>query len=469
LIVFYLGLASTFESATRLPATVWIFCLFGVGLYFLSRRSLNSTVASTLVVTTVNVALLVIIPLFALPHIRPANLAYIKIPFVGGQPFDPAILRSILGVVLSTYYSHQLVANYGRVVLRRDPSARSWIWGVIAAIGLTALISCLWLVLVNGALSPEVLAGYTGTALTALAAQVGPAVNWLGSVCVVLSLGMASIHLSLGLLFQMEERLPAPAQGRRLGHLLLSISPVVAAFLVAEWLSITGQGSFAGLIGFVGALALPLLGGVFPVLLLAATRRKGDFVPGLVLRLLGNPIVLVGIYLFFIGCIFVYGLFIFQSVVERAVTLLVGAVTLAVTLVMLRRGALARRLVVELREDQTAGGTSLISLTANGQPATAQVRLVDAGGPPQARAASGQVPISGELRSASIQMPATGAKELKAWTHRITPEWRSEPLPAHLSVRCGGEAKELDLGPPDGQAVLPVPGEACELEITLVR
>lgn len=470
LIVFYLGLASTFEGATRLPAAVWVLFLFGVGLYFLSRRSLNSTVASTLAATALNAALLVVIPLFALPYVQPANLAFARIPFVGGRPFDPAILRLIFGVMLTNYFSHLLVANYGRVVIRRDPSARAWIWGVIAAIGLTTLISCLWVALINGALSPQALAGQTGTALTALAVQAGPVVNWLGSACVVLSLGMASIHISLGLLFLMEERLPAPSQGRpgSRGRFLLSISPVVVAFLVAEWLSITGQGSFAGLLGFVGALALPLLGGVFPVLLLAATRRKGDFVPGLVLRALGNPIILTGAYLLFVVCIFVYGLFIFEGIVERGVTLLAGVVTLGVTWVMLRRGALARRLVVELRQDQSLGGTSVISLTANGQPATAQVGLVEhAGSQGEIQAAIGQVPIPRGLRSASIQLPATQASELKVWVHKITPEWRSEPLPARLSVRCSGEAKEYDLASRSGQIILPITGEACELEITL--
>jgi hypothetical protein len=361
------------------------------------------------------------------------------------------------------------VANYGRVVLRRDPSARSWIWGVIAAIGLTTLISCLWVVLVNGALSPQVLASHTGTALTALAAQVGPVVNWLGSVCVVLSLGMASIHTSLGLLFLMEERLPAPAPGRSPGRFLLSISPVVAAFLAAEWLSITGQGSFAGLLGFVAGFSLPLMAGVFPVLLLASTRRKGDFVPGLVLRLLGSPIVLAGTYLLFVGCIFVYGLFVFESIIERAVALLVGAVTLAVTVVMLRRGALAGRQVVELRKDQSPGGTNVITLTAVGQPAAAQVSLVDADGQRETRAATGQVPIRRALASASVQLPAAAASELKAWAHKMTPEWRSEALPARLSVRRGGEAQEFDLALCGGQIILPTSGEACELEITLAE
>ena len=128
---------------------------FRRGDYFLSCKLLNTTVASTLVVTTLNITLLIIIPLFALPYVQPANLVYGRIPFVKGQPFDPTVLRLIFGVMLSNYFSHLLVANYGRVILRRDPSARSWIWGVIAAIGITTLISCLWVILVNGALSPS--------------------------------------------------------------------------------------------------------------------------------------------------------------------------------------------------------------------------------------------------------------------------------------------------------------------------
>lgn len=468
LIVFYLGFASTFAAATRLPATVWILILFGGGLYFLSRRSLNSTVASTLVVTALNVMLLITIPLFALPHVQLANLTYANIPFVGGQLFDPAILRPILGVMLSNYFSHLLVANYGRVVLRRDPSARSWIWGAIVAIGLTTLISCLWVVLVNGALSPQVLARQTGTALTALAAQVGPAVNWLGSACVVLSLGMASIHISLGLLFQIEERLPALSSGRpgTRRRFLLSISPVVVAFLAAEWLSITGQGSFAGLLGFVGAFAPPLVGGVFPVLLLAATRRKGDLVPGLVLRPLGNRIVLAVTYLLFLAGIFAYGLFIFDGMVERVVILLVGVIVLAVTVVMLRRGVLAGRLVVELRRDQTLGGVSVINLTANGQPTTAQVCLVDANGQHDARTVSGQVPIPRAVRSAFLRLPDCGAGELKVWAHKITPEWRSEALPARVSVQCNGETRDFDLAQCGGQVILPITGD---VEITLTE
>jgi hypothetical protein len=321
----------------------------------------------------------------------------------------------------------------------------------------------------NGALSPEALARETGTVLTALARQVGPAVNWLGSVFVVLSLGMACIHISLGLLFLVEERLPATVESRlgQRGRFLLTISPVVAVFLLAEWLTITGRGSFAGLLGFVGVIALPLLGGIFPVLLLAATRRKGDFVPGLVLRPLGNPIVLGGTYLLFLGSILVYGLFIFEGVVERIATLLVGVAVLVVTAIMLQRGALKKRLVVELREDQSLNGRSVFNLTGNGQPITADVRLVYAHGERQVQAASGQIPIFSALRSAIFQVPAAEASEVKTWVHKITPEWNSEGQPALLTLHCGKEERELDLNVSGGQVVLPIDGDTCRLEITL--
>jgi hypothetical protein len=213
----------------------------------------------------------------------------------------------------------------------------------------------------------------------------------------------------------------------------------------------------------VGVIALPLLGGIFPVLLLAATRRKGDYVPGLVLRFLGNPIVLGGIYLLFLGSIFVYGLFIFEGIVERAATLLVGIAVLVVTLIMLRRGALKKRAVVELREDQCPAGQNAFTATVNGQPVAAEVHLMYADG--RAVAAAGRLPAFSALRSATLDLPATGARELKAWAHRLTPEWRSEVLPARLSVQCGAQTSEFDLAPHGGQVILPITGEACRVEV----
>jgi amino acid permease len=466
LIVFYMGVAGTLESTLRLPSEFWVAVVFAVGLYFLSRKSLNSTVASALIVTAVNLALLVVIPIFALPYIQPANLTYMQVPFISGQPFNPALLTLIFGVMLCNFFSHMLIANYGKVIIRRDASARSWIWGCVAAIGVTTLISCLWVVTFNGAISPETLAQETGTALTALAQQVGPAVNWLGTIFVILSLGMASIHISLGLLFTVEERLPAGRLGKR-ARFLVSISPVIGVFLVTEWLAITGNGSFAGLLGFVGAIALPLLGGIFPVLLLASTRRKGDFVPGLVLRLLGNPVILVGIYLIFLCAIFVYGLFIYQGAVERAVTLLIGAAIVVVTIEMLRRGALKKRAVVELHADYSPGGRHQFNVVAGGKPAVTPVRLEYTDCVEQVTAASGSLSSLASLCSAAFELAPGGASEVKVWTHSISPEWISEPLPTKLCVRCDSSWRELDLAQTGGKALLPCDCETCQLTLLL--
>lgn len=467
LIVFYIGIAGTLEGATSVPAELWIGVLFAIGLYFLSRKSLNSTVASTLIVTAINVVLLILIPLFALPYIRSENLAYVKVPFLGGQAFDPSVLRLVFGVMLSNFFSHMLVANYGRVIIRRDSSARSWIWGAIASIGMTTLISCLWVLTFNGALSPQTLASETGTALTALATQVGPIVNWLGSVFVVLSLGMACIHISLGILFLMEERLPVSSKkwmGER-GRFLLSISPVAAVFLVSEWLSITGQGSFAGLLGFVGVIALPLLGGIFPVLLLAATRRRGDHVPGLVLRLLGNPMVLAGTYVIFLGSIFVYGLWIYEGIVERVATLLVGIAVLVVTAIMLRNGALDKRVVVEWCEELGPATRHVVRFLAGGKPAEAEVTLNHGDRNEHRHAATGEFTSAQPFRSILVNLPATGARELKVWAHRITAEWVSQPLPASVKLSSATETQEFDLQTTGGQIVIPLHNGALCVEM----
>ena len=132
LIIFYIGFSGTLESSTHLPTVLWIVVLFGVCLYFLSRKSLNSTVTSAVLVVFISLLCLLVIPLLALPHFQLANLTSGRLSLGSGGSFNPAALGPVIGVMLSTFFSHFLVASYGPVVLRRDPSARSWIWGCIS-------------------------------------------------------------------------------------------------------------------------------------------------------------------------------------------------------------------------------------------------------------------------------------------------------------------------------------------------
>jgi amino acid permease len=710
LLAYYTGFSTTLEDATHVPAEVWTAVLFLIGLYFLRRESLNATVASALLVGMTNIGLILLLSLFAFTHVRAENLLYVNVPFLGGRPFDPSILQLIFGVVLAAYFGHQSLGNCARVVLRRDPSARSLIWGSMAGMATAMVLYCIWVLAVNGTIAPQALAGQSGTALVPLAAQVGPSVHVLGSIFATLAMGMASILMSLGLFNLVRERLPtrhqsvvmlprrrgqllfhqhgklsgeprirliylglkggqpqfcldvqlggnthrvevaatgrweatellgqlpdlskegirltlevldasqesvhlrvdspmlltyegewdatglrmtdalvlpdslrvlvnwmmrreevsfaevvahigqdetvartmldtlmeqgfvremkpvlseaegvegasryrvrfAPRRGRQLpediwqalgeevetpagvghiprrirvravaqrawevlgerGRFFLLVSPVAAVFLLVEWLLFTDAESFAGPLSFLGVIVVSLLGGIFPVLLLISSRRKGEFVPGVVYRFLGHPLLITSIYFVFLASVFLHGLVIWRDPVERAGALFVGVLILGVTMAMVRRGAFAPRVVVELREDPSAssgqalseGGRAVFAITADGQPGMAEVRLGYPEGEQRYQAAAGEMPALSLLRYAIFQLPAEQVQELKVWAHRITPEGDSEGLPVLLEVHCGSETTRFDLKLSGGQVLLPLTSEACRLEITL--
>lgn len=469
LLIFYLGISTTLEGATRLPAEAWMVFLFLVGLYFLSRGSLNVMVAFTMVITAVNLALLLVISLLAFTHLSLDNLLYVNIPLMNDQPFDPSLLSSVIGVIMGLYSAHILVAVFGKMILQRSPSGRALTQGHAAGISFATIINVIWILAVNGAVTPQVLADQPGTALVPLIAQVGPVVGVLGAIFVILSMGLGLIQFSLALFNLVHERLStrrATALGQR-GRFLISLSPVLVVFLVAEWLSFNNQGSFAGLLGLLGILVDSLMGGIFPILLLVASRRKGELVPQVVYRFLGHPALTTGVYLFYLFNLLFHGLVIWQDPVQRVVGTLVGLLMLGVTLHLIRKGGFAPRLVIELREDQRQDGQSLFAVTAGGQPAVAEVWLSYEDGEQHVQTATDEIPAFASLRRATFQPPTTKARELKVWTHKITPEGDSESLPARVEVRCGDEREAVDLELFGGQVVLPLTGEACRLEIVL--
>jgi len=312
------------------------------------------------------------------------------------------------------------------------------------------------------------LAASTGTVLQPLAERVGRAIHVLGSLLVTLSLGLTSIQIALGLFFLIQERRPAlPGRLSSRAWFWLAAAPVIGVFVLAEAAVVAGIGTFAGLLAFFSGLALPLLSGVFPVLLLAATRRKGDFVPSLVLKPLGHPIVLATLCLMFVGSILVYGLFIYQGTVERVTHLAGGVAVLLATAVLLRRGALAERAVVELRHDPASSGWGVYRVMAGGRPAAAEVRLTYADGEERAVAAEGEIPACAILEAVAIFLPATGVRSLKVWAHEIDAEGHSAALPARVTVSDGSGPAGLDLAGSRGYGLLPVDGGPCVVEIRL--
>lgn len=263
------------------------------------------------------------------------------------------------------------------------------------------------------------------------------------------------------------------AVGRRLGQAVVSergrfwlgLGPMVLAFLLTEWLLFTGSASFSRLIGFLGVVTVSLASGVFPVLVLVASRRKGEVVPGVVFRVLARPWVVIPLYIFFNAHLFLHGLVIWDNPVERAAALVFGTLMLGMTLIMIRRGAFRRRLVVEWRDDQRDVDSAVFSVVASGQAIPVEVQLDLATGEQHVNAATGDVPAFSTLQSVTFYLPPTAARELKVWVHTITPDGTSGPLPAQLEVHQGTETRRFDLTLSAGQIIIPLTGAACRVTL----
>jgi amino acid permease len=688
LVSLYTGVGATLSSATSIPPTVGAALLFAGVFFLLSRRTLAATVSSALVTGAASIALILLMAVLALPHVSLSRLQYSDVPLFNGHPFHASILQLIFGVGLAAYFGHVSVGNCARVVLRADASARSLIWGSIAAQVTAAAVYTLWVLAVTGAVPHQNLASATGTAISPLADVAGPAVLLVGAAYVVVGLGISAVHYSyalrnlarewlpvrsvtvltlarergrllfgalhgsrsvdlvyLGLrgghpAFRLETQSPSgtrqvdtlvdgrcdlrvetgrldptargvadahlevleaddeyarirvsaseppaydgdwtanaaglggildlPERDRKLfqwilrrgsvtladvsahsgqtdadargtlqsmvrqgalleiptaegpsyrpriarkresrlsgqiwdaladlsapaapmdnaasassavrrfrnwlltepGRSWLALTPLVAVFLVTEWLIAAGKSSFAGPLDFIGVVTVSVLAGMFPVLLLLTSRRKGEYIPGLVFRVLGYPPVAAAIYVIFLANLVAHGLILWQDPVERACALVVAVLVVVVTVLVIRRGAFHRRMVIELRGDP--GGTGAqVSLVASGRPLTAHITLDYGGTAHSIHAATSSIPDLGDLRSATFALPPHEAAELEFWAHRVFEPGASEPMAGSVEVRCGDEVRHFDVQAAGGRIFAPIPDGGCLVTFTM--
>jgi amino acid permease len=464
LVAVYIGVATTLADATPVPAMLWAAVVFGSGVAILRRENLNATVASALVVGAVNIALIVTLAALAFGALDVENLRHVNVPLVGDGDFDPSVLTLAFGVVLATYFGHTSAGNAAKVVLRRDGSGRALLVGNVVALLVAVALYCLFVVAVNGAVAPSVMANAAGTALGPLADEVGASAHVFGIVFVVLAMGMGSVHVALGVSNLVREWVPAAAASRsgrersRLNTVLggrafwLAMSPVVATLVFVEWLLASERSSFAAAFSFLGTLMVPLVGGVFPMLMLVASRRKGEYVPAVVVRLLGHPAVVGFVLVVYLGALLTYGLVIWDAALERAAALFVAGAMVALMVVIARRDAFARRAFVEVRVEQ---GRVVVEATVEGLPLEGAAELDAADGDMFTR-----------LYSAEVDIPASRAQALKLRVHRVTSEGDSEPLAATAEVAHGSDLRQLDL---DGSAVVRIDGAPCRIRLSFAE
>lgn len=465
LIAYYIGISISLADITGISPMLWSVVVFLIAVYYLRRETLNATVASAMVIGIINILIIIILSALAFPYVQSKNLQYISLPFGNGQIFNPKILELAFGVVLAGFFGHTSAGNAAKVVLRRDPGGKSLIWGNVAATATAIALYSLWVIAVNGAVPSIELSNETGTALSPLAIKIGGSVSILGIIYVILAMGIGSVHFSFGLFYQVREALPSNT--KRTIQFLFSVAPIFLLFILVEWMLFTNSESFSGLLGIMGVLLVPILGGIFPMLMLAASRRKGDYAPKLLFGFLGNPLVLTFVYLIYLGSVFIYGFFIWGDPIQRLIAISVGIVVLIVTYLVVRQGAFASRAVIELKvEVSDTQERATLAIIDQGKPLVGSFKFVYANGEKSIEGAEIEILSYKQLKNVFIEFSSVASKEMKVWLHRVTPEGNSEPISAALRIRDGGADAAVQLDPKTSQVLIPLTSRVNGLEIT---
>lgn len=458
LLAYLLGFASVLTGATGVPEIAWVALLFAINVFYLRREALDETVASAVVIGAVNIGLVLAITGIALLHLDPARLVETNLSVGDGRLLDPIVVQLVFGVVIVSYFGHTSAANASKLILGRDPSGRSLLWGNLAALASVIVLYCLVVVAFAGVLGTG-MADERGTAITPLARAVGPIIDVLGSLYVVLAIGLGSIYVSLGLYNQVVELLPTPATlardaGRvemflatRRGRTLAGILPALLITLLLEGLLLTGQDWFAGPVGYVGVLTVPLVGGIFPMLLVLAARRRGEYVPGRVIRVVGHPVTVWIVSGTFLAGVLLHGLLVWEGPLERAAALAVAVFMILVTARIVRAGSFRPETVVELRDAEPGGARDPgFTITGRGRPLAAEVVLDYADRSDTYAAASGDIGSFIGLGRATVTLPVGHPEPVRVWVHRVSIGGESLALPATVALDGSPTRIEIQLG-----------------------
>ncbi len=456
LLTYLLGFASVLSDASGIGLLWWVGLLFAINVYFLRRDALDATVASALVIGAVNIALILAICAIGLAYLDPANLAIDASG--GGLVLEVGLLQIVFGVILVAYFGHTSAGNAAKLLLREDMTGKALLGGNVAAMLAVIGLYSLGVLAVNGAVGSEALVGFEGTAISPLAEVAGPVVLVLGSIYVVLALGIGSIYCSLGLFNQVREWLPPVSRaagvgqpawqraiaGRR-GRSTVSLLPVVAVVLILVVLILADVADFTAPLAVVGILAVPLMAGVYPMLLVAASRRRGEFVPRPVIGFIGHPLVVTTVAALFIAAILVHGIWIWTDPVARVAALGAAAGVAVVAVRAVSGGAFRPRAVVQLRVEGPGAGTAALEVVRTGRPAAARVTWRSGA---MARSADGATVVlgsAGGLADVRVELEPRVAGAIRVWAYRVDAEGDSSAWADAAVVETPGPAVPVTL------------------------
>jgi hypothetical protein len=237
-------------------------------------------------------------------------------------------------------------------------------------------------------------------------------------------------------------------------HFFLSFSPLIAVFLITEWLFWANMQSFTNVLAFAGVLGNSLVGGIFPILLLVASRRKGEFVPGVVFGWLNHPLAIAGIYSLFLAILLFHGLVIWENPFARVCALGATLLALGATIFMQHSGAFTSRSILELKTEQRSDSKAIFNLTSGGRPQVAQIKLKYPTEEQLFIAATVEIPSLSALQSASFKFPSGQKEELRVWVHQVQSNGYGK-IPVLLAVESDRQTMQFDLQLSQGQILIP--------------
>ncbi len=467
-VVCLVGVGTTIGAATGIPVVLCAAALFAVNVVILWRDSLDVTVALAVALGFVSLSLLVAMSLIAFAH--PAAAAATSPGLlVGGV----GILELIFGVALGAYFGHTSAGYSAKIVLARDPSGSQFMAGNIAAM-LTAIVLYVVFVLsVTAAVGADGLRGFAGTALTPLAKVIGPVIDVMGTIYVLMTMGLGSMFASRTIYNLTGETLLAGGRlgrwvdaGGRFARFAARATPVVILFVIVAVLLANNAISMTSILALIGTLTVPLLGGVVPMLVLVAARRRGERVPKRFLRPLGHPIVAGVVGLVFLMGVAAFGLWIWREPLDRLAALGVSGAILALTALSVRRGAFSPRTVIEYRIESGPPPFGILSVVSRGRQVAAEVRLQDDAGERAIPGPIAEIPRPTRVRRLVVTVPASAAREMRLWLHAIAPSGASGDVgtPTDIAIGDGADIRVAGTG---GPLEVPTAGETLTLTLTM--
>jgi len=250
----------------------------------------------------------------------------------------------------------------------------------------------------------------------------------------------------------------------RYGGFLVALSPVIVIFLLTAYSLITGSDNFTKPLGYIGTLGATLVLGIFSLLMLVASRQRGELIPQRVIHALGNRLLLGILYSFFVIGIFLYGFIIWKAPLAQIAAIAVGVLTLYLSyrIAFTWRG-FSPRAIVEVRLEQDE---YLIEMIYAGAllPIEAEFRYADE----RIEKRSGEKlrfhrAEAENLQSISLGLPH--AQDVKLLTYHIQDDGVSHPLPIVAELEHPERPRTFDMRLLNGEVITRLQLQSTHLEL----